>query len=486
MRRNGNVIPFQGVGGHDTPAPPHSLEVEQALLGAVLIHNDVMAEVTPLVAPDHFYEALHGQIWREMAAMIAQGLACTPISAKAFIGDRDIGEGMRLGDYLRQLAVTATTTVNAKSYATIIRDLHARRLIIEAAEQAADRARNEGVETSADAIVDGVEAAMLDCRAADGVSHLAGMYGVDAADWLIERIEAKRNGTLANETIPTGFTHIDALTKGGYRRGELWLIAGRPGMGKTVALTSFSRRAAQSAGTLVYQLEVPRDQQVARYLADVAWQNQGALAFGDIMEGTRLTDEDMWRLRWARDQLHGLPLRLECEPGITLAKIVHGIRAEKRRLARKGISLGVVFIDYLKYIKVPDRYKGNRNLEIGEISGGLKTAAKQEDVCIVLLTQLNRQVESQGREDRRPSLGDLRDSGELEQDADRVLFLYRDAYYLEEKVKRTGDPDLAERLARRRNVLEVIFGKNRAGPLTSAELFCDVASSRLDTLAPGA
>lgn len=483
MRQN-NVIPFQGIGGQAPAAPPpHSIEVEQALLGAVLIENHVMADVGHIIAPEHFHEPLHGQLWREMASMIARDVVCTPISAKAFIGDRQIDEDMSLGAYLVQLAVSATTTVNAPSYARIIRDLYARRQIIEAAEHAADRARNEGIESTADSIVDDVEAAMLDCRAPDGVGHLAGMYGDEAAAWLIERIEGKRNGTIASEAISTGFPRIDAVTKGGYRRGELWLIAGRPGMGKTVALTSMSRRAALNTGTLVYQLEVPRDQQTARYLADLAWDRQNAMAFGDIMEGTRLHDDDMYRLRWAEKQLKGLPLRLECEPGITLAKIVHGIRAEKRRMARRGVKLGVVFIDYLKYIRVSDRYRGNRNLEIGEITGGLKTAAKQEDVCIILLAQLNRGVEQQGREDRRPTLADLRDSGELEQDADRVLFLYRDAYYLEKKVERTGDRDLAERLAERRNVLEVIFGKNRAGPLTPVELFCDVASSRLDTLA---
>ncbi|ACL61730.1 replicative DNA helicase [Methylobacterium nodulans] len=487
MRRQGNVIPFQGIGGGQNEAPPlpHSIDVEQALLGAVLHNNDVMAEVASIVTPEHFFEALHGQIWREMAAMIAQGLPCTPITAKAYIGDKEVDEDLTLGAYLRELAVQATT-VNAKGYALIVRDLAARRRIIQAAEQAADRARNEGIESSSDSIVDDIEAAMLDCRADEGSDHLAGMYGDEAAQWLLDRVEAKRNGTLEDEAIPTGLPVIDALTKGGYRRGELWLIAGRPGMGKSVVLTSFSRRAAQKAGTLVYQLEITREQQVARYLTDIAWDRQGAIEFGDVMQATRLSDADMYRLHWAKSQYDGLPLRLEVGNDITLPKIVHGIRAERRRMARRGHKLGVVFIDYLDFIKSPDRYKGNRNLEISEIANGLKTVAKAEDVCIVLLVQLNRQTEKQERTDRRPNLGDLRDSGSLEQAADRVLFLYRDAYYLEEKVKRTGDPDLADRLAKRRNILEVIFGKNRAGPLTTAELFCDVASSRLDALAPGA
>lgn len=253
----------------------------------------------------------------------------------------------------------------------------------------------------------------------------------------------------------------------------------------TVAMTSLSRKAAKDHGVLVFQCEVTRDQQWARYLADLSYVANNPLPFGKIMAGVGLTDEDWWRLEDAGKRLERLHLTVECEPGVSVARIAATVKAEKRRLASQGVSLGVVFIDYLKFIEVSDRYQGNRVLEIGEISGSLKRLAKAEDVCIVLLAQLNRQVEAQGRTDKRPTNADLRDSGELEQDADTIIFLYREAFYLEQRVKGSTDPDLADRLFQRQNALELILGKNRSGPCRTIDAWCDVAHSAIASQARG-
>ncbi|MFE1598207.1 DnaB-like helicase C-terminal domain-containing protein [Methylobacterium sp. ID0610] len=254
----------------------------------------------------------------------------------------------------------------------------------------------------------------------------------------------------------------------------------------TVTLTSLSRYAARDNGVLVFQLEVTRDQMMARYLADLCYAAHRPLTFGSIMHAVDLDDEDLWRLEDAQKRLSRLQLRIECEPGVSIAQIQAGVKAEKKRLERIGQRLGVVFIDYLKFIRVSERYKGNKVLEVGEISGALKTLAKAEDICVVLLTQLNRGVEAEGRADRRPSLADLRDSGELEQDADVVLFLYREGYYLEKKVKANpNDADLSARLIEKRNALEMILGKNRAGPTPTLDLWVDVASSTIASHARG-
>ncbi|WP_458436887.1 replicative DNA helicase [Methylorubrum extorquens] len=320
-------------------------------------------------------------------------------------------------------------------------------------------------------------------RAHAPAGHLAGMSGAEGGAWMLERVRSLRAGLLERTSISTGIPDLDRSTNGGFQRGQLWLMAGRPGMGKTVVLTTLSRLAARQEGVIVFQLEVTRDQQWARYIADLSYMRNRPLPFGRIMAG-QVDDEDEWRIEEAAQRLGTLDLRVECEPGVSVAQITFAGKAEKKRLAARGKRLGVVFIDYLKFVKVSDRYKGNRVLEIGEISGALKSLAKAEDICVVLLAQLNRQVEAEGRADRRPTVADLRDSGELEQDADVVLLLYRDAFYLEKKVK-AGDDEAAERLADRQNSLEIILGKNRAGPCLTLDLWCDVSASSIAQNARG-
>ncbi len=302
---------------------------------------------------------------------------------------------------------------------------------------------------------------------------------------MLDRINSLRSGAIESTAVPTGIQELDRVTSGGFQRGQLWLMAGRPGMGKTVAMTSLSRYAAREAGVLVFQLEVTRDQQWARYLADLAYVSHRPLTFGQIMRGRDLDDEDVWRLQDAHKRLQRLHLTVECEPSISVPQIVFSVKAEKKRLERLGQRLGVVFIDYLKFIKVSERYRGNRVLEIGEISGALKQLAKAEDICVVLLAQLNRGVEAQGREDKRPTVADLRDSGELEQDADVVLLLYRDAFYIEKNPKLKTDPELQDRFYQRQHSLELILGKNRAGPTSTLDLWCDVSASSVASHARG-
>ncbi|WP_018261556.1 replicative DNA helicase [Methylobacterium sp. WSM2598] len=479
---SGRVVPFAAPALDETL--PHSVETEQALLGAILNNNDALSLVTALVAPEHFFVPEHATIFQQIAAMVGAGLQASPITLKPYLGDADLG-GLTVGEYLARLAAEATTVSGAPGYAQIIRSLATRRDLVRAAQRLQERARFSGAEVTSDEIIDGIEGDLLDARAASPKAHLAGMSAGEGAAWMLERIEAMRAGQLAVPAIPTGIPDLDRATAGGFGRGQLWLLAGRPGMGKTVSMTALSRYAARNDGVLVFQLEVTRDQMMARYFADLAYASHKPLTFGAIMHAVDLDDEDMWRLRDAQKRLDRLHLRIECEPGISLAQIAASVKAQKKRLERVGQRLGVVFIDYLKFIKTTDRYKSNRVLEIGEISGGLKTLAKAEDICVVLLTQLNRGVEAEGRADRRPSLADLRDSGELEQDADVVLFLYREAYYLEKKLKASSDPEIGARFIEKRNALEMALGKNRMGPTPTLDLWVDVASSTIASHARG-
>ncbi len=212
-------------------------------------------------------------------------------------------------------------------------------------------------------------------------------------------------------------------------------------------------------------------------LADLAYAHRQPITFQRIMRGELAADE-IWALEEARDRLTGMPLAIDVASRLTPADIRIRVRSERDRMAAKGVELKVVFIDYLKQIQASDRYKGNRVYEVGEISYSLKQLAKDEDVCVVLLAQLNRALE--GREDKRPTLSDLRESGDLEADADVVGFIHREAYYIEKSAEyRASDPEAVANLLKHRNTAELILGKNRAGPTCTVHLWCDVSCSTM-------
>lgn len=476
-----NVVPFQAPGSGEPVAPPHNTEAERSLLGALLLKNDSLMEVGPLLKPEHFYWADHQEVYACICQLIAKGLPADPITVKGYLPYPEI-DGVPVMRFLAAICAEATS-LNAAGYAEIVRAFAARRELLKIGTDLIQRAQTSSAETSGQDLIEATEAQLLDARAVGPQDHLSGMAAADAGSWMLERIEALRSGDEATTTVPTGISQLDFATGGGFPSGQLWMIGARPGVGKTVVMTSLSRLAARDTGVLVFQLEVTRDQQMARYFADMAYSANRPLTFGQIMKATDLTNEDMWRLEDAGKRFAKLDLRLECQPGISIAQIVFAVRAEKKRLAKQGKRLGVVFIDYLKFIKATDRYKSQRVLEIGEISGALKILAKEEDLCVVLLVQLNRGLE--GRDDRRPTLADLRDSGELEQDADTVIFLYRDAYYLEKNPKLKHDAELQGRLIDKQNSMEMILGKNRAGPTATLDLWCDVAASSVASHARG-
>lgn len=413
-----NIVPLRQT--PEAEAPPHNLEVEKSLLGALMHDNATMADVAPIVEAGHFFFADHQEIYTAVASLIARGIQANSITVKGYL-PKPIISGVPAYEYLVHLSTTATTT-GAKGYAEIVRDFATKRELVVIGEDLVEQARHGGLDAGGGAWIESAMADLLVARTAVPDVHLASMSGAEGGAWMLERNRELRAGLIESTAISTGIHDLDNVPGGGFQRGQLWLLAARPGMGKTVAMTSLSRLAARSAGVIVFQCEVTRDQQWARYLADLSYVHNRPITFGQIMSGAALTEEDDWRLEDAQKRLAKLHLRVDCEPSVSVAQITFAVKAEKKRLAAKGLRLGVVFIDYLKFIKVSDRYKGQRVLEIGEITGTLKQLAKAEDICVVLLTQLSRQTEAQGREDRRPTLADLRDSGELEQDADCVLF----------------------------------------------------------------
>lgn len=473
------IVPFAAPSepAAQAPEPPHNIEAEQALLAALMLRPDQLPEVAQWVRPEHFYFADHQDVFACIEALVAANVEPTGVNIKGYLREPTIaGEPAHV--YLARIMQEATGW-SAASHARVVRDMATRRAMLAVGESLVERARFDPADTAAQAMIEDTEQKLLDLRAIVPQAHLAGQSAHEGMAWMRERITSLRGGLIASTAVSTGIADLDRVTNGGFQRGQLWLLAGRPGMGKTVAMTTLSRNAAREAGVLVFQLEVTRDQQWSRYLADLAYVHNRPLPFGRIMAGVDLEDDEVWRIDNAARRIEQLHLRLECEPSATVAQIAFAVKAEKRRLAKQGLSLGVVFIDYLKFVRVSDRYKGNRVLEIGEISGSLKQLAKAEDICIVLLAQLNRQVEAEGRADRRPTVADLRDSGELEQDADTVLLLYRESVYLERKLKASNDAETAARLIDRQHALELILGKNRSGKTCTLDLWCDVSASSI-------
>lgn len=482
-----DVLPFPGA---PAPAPsvvgPVNVEAEQAVLGAILINNDALGAVAAILDESHFCEDAHRRIFAAAAAMVAAGQVASPVTLKSFLPDGDLVPGMSVPTYLVRLASAAPSIAAAPAYARTVRDLAARRGLIAAAGDLAERSRLAGV---AD------DPAALAADALSALQEIAGQpRGVDtrreagaSAAALLKRARAIQTGEVKDRGVSTGLKDLDRMT-GGFQPGTLWIVAGRPGMGKTLLATGFAlkvaRRGARDAadrfegvGAMLFSLEVPEHQITARLLADMAYSPRRPIPFGALMRG-QVDDEDMWALEDAQARLAALPLTIDVAPGLSVLEIAARIRAEQRRQAAAGFRLGVVFVDYLKFIKASDRYRGLRVYEVGEISGALKQLAKELDLCVVLLAQLSRAVEGRDRKDRRPQLSDLRDSGDLEADADVVAFVYREAYYIKNSPEyRNNNAEALAAFAEAANAGEIIVEKTRAGETGKTEIFVDMAAS---------
>jgi len=449
-----------------------SIATEQALLGAVLTMPDSLQAIAGILSPEHFCEPLHQRLFTALVDRLAKG---APADARLLAGDfgaewhQQIAEGVTLGAYIARLMTVAAPPVILRSYASDLRDAWALRTVCAAAAEAhADTGMPGDRLSTILAATDEVRASMAE---RSGSRQSAGA----TADELLAKVNARRMGEPAPIGATTGWPALDKVM-GGYLPGQLIVLAGRPGMGKTTAASSSAWQcSAAGNGVLYFSLEMGADPMGARLLADISYRREQGIAYSWIGQG-ELNDVQMERILRAGERLKTLPLEMDFSGRLSVADISARILSAKRVLARRGVNLRVVFIDYLKMVTAGDRYRGNRVYEIGEITAGLRAVAKEHGVCVVLLAQLNRGVEA--REDKRPLLSDLRESGDIEADADAVLFTYREAYYL----TATGDyadgkPEALARFDQVRDRMEIIAAKNRNGATVTVELTVDIASS---------
>jgi len=280
----------------------------------------------------------------------------------------------------------------------------------------------------------------------------------------------------ANERVPCGLTDLDNML-GGFVRGEYDILAGRPSMGKTAVAVSIGTGAARGGnGVLIFSLEMSVRAWVARMAADAAWDAKAPLPYSNALRG-RLSDGDRERFIRGAVSRHDLPMYINEQAGLSVAEIAAFTRTAAQTFERQGRQLGLVIVDHIGKIKPSTNYRGNKVHEVGEISNALATLAKRENLAVLALCQLNRGVE--GRENKRPGLADLRDTGDIEQDADAVMFAYRPAYYLERQKENDADKERLRltTLMMTRNDLELIIAKQRNGMTGVVQLYVDMASN---------
>ena len=465
---------------------PHSVEAEQQLLGAVLTNNDVYDRVASIIGAQHFYDPVHARIYEIAAARIAKNQLASPVTLKAFMEDH---EGLKeLGGpaYLARLAGAAISAFAVRDYAQMIYDLAIRRQLIGLGRDISDKAAQ--VDVSSEPREQIVEAEQQLYKLSEQGQTDSGFQSflravTDAVN--VANAAYQRDGGLAG--VSTGLTDMDKKL-GGLHRSDLLILAGRPSMGKTSLATNIAFNVAKAykrgplpdgtEGTVnggvvgFYSLEMSAEQLAARILSEASEVPSEQIRRGDM------TEPEFRRFVEAAKSLEACPLFIDDTPALPISQLA----ARARRLKRTH-GLDVLIVDYLQLVRGTGKSE-NRVNEISEITMGLKAIAKELDIPVVALSQLSRQVEN--REDKRPQLSDLRESGSIEQDADVVMFVFREEYYVERE--KPSDDRLdemvawQERMERLHGKAEVVIGKQRHGPIGTVELSFEGRFTRFGNL----
>ena len=465
---------------------PHSIEAEQQLLGAILTNNDLFDRVAQILRAEHFYDPVHARIFETAAARIAKNNLASPVTLKAFLED-DAGLAELGGPaYLMRLAGAAISSFAVRDYAEMIYDLAIRRELIDVGNEiAAKAARVEVQSEPKEQIVEAEQ--KLYALAEQGQTEQGFQSFLTAVTDAVKVANAayQREGGLAG--VSTGLIDMDKKL-GGLHRSDLLILAGRPSMGKTSLATNVAFNIARAykkgitssgeegavdgGGVGFFSLEMSAEQLASRILSEVAEIPSNQIRRGDFTEG------EFRRIVDAAKELEAAPLFIDDTPALPISQLA----ARARRLKRTH-GLDALFVDYLQLVRGTGRSE-NRVNEISEITMGLKAIAKELDIPVVALSQLSRQVEN--REDKRPQLSDLRESGSIEQDADVVMFVFREEYYKERE--KPGDHELdkmaiwQEEMERLHGKAEVVIGKQRHGPIGTVELSFEGQFTRFGNL----
>ena len=441
---------------------PSNLEAEVALLGSILVNNDIIDEVSTIINSSIFYDPAHIKIYEVIESLNNKGMIANPITLKNFFEKDDMLNEVGGTEYLVKLTRFSGSAKQAIDYAKIIHEMYLRReLVLISDKLSADTLNANSHEQNAENIIEGTEKSLFDLAERGSFSQSFLKFN-EALDQTIEMATLAMKSDQGIVGVPTGLTDLDEKL-GGLHKSDLVILAGRPGMGKTALATNIAYHAAQNllsrqekSSIAFFSLEMSSEQLSTRILSE-----QARIKSDDIRRG-KVTETEINRYIETSRNIYNLPLYIDETPAITIATLSNRARRIKRLF---GLSL--IVVDYIQLMRAPNSNNrgDNRVQEVSEITQGLKALAKELKVPVLALSQLSRAVES--RDDKKPQLSDLRESGSIEQDADVVMFVYREAYYLENKQPKLGSIEHAEWQSKMNDVnglADIILGKQRHGP----------------------
>jgi replicative DNA helicase len=478
-----SAMPDHAPYGDPVPDDPLiNTEAEQAVLGAVLWRNELIDAVPEGFSATAFGYPVHARLWEAIEQAVAAGSTASATMLRTRFQDDDGLREVGGAGYLARLGNAGTIhALSVDHYCGELLDLAMKRQVRDLAHWIDGRLRHDPAIAAGD----------LMREVESGLQEATARTDRRAALPIGSALQTVRDAIHAPETvelIPTGIASLDRVVK--LARGRYVVIGGRTSMGKSALAIDLAGRIARRGsraegpgiGVLVFSLEMSSADCAARLLSSAVWSRERPIPYQAIQAPAGLTDHEVARLDGVAGMVDGLSLWIDDRPGLTPGQVAMATRRAKRLMRRDNIDLQVVVVDHITKMR-PDRNARDKVVEVGEVSNALAELAKDAGVCVVACVQINRQTEA--REDKRPTLADLRWSGDIEQDADAAILMYREAYYLERKAE-PSDVDEATRLRERldqvRYTTEAIIAKNRRGPITTVKLFCDIASNRFGDL----
>ena len=435
---------------------PNNIEAEQSVIGSILLSNEIFDEINMIIVSKNFYDPMHQKIFGAIEKLIYSGMLANPITLKNhFENEKD---ELNVPEYLVKVTKFSTSSRQAIEYSKLIYDLFVKRELIKISENVIDTAKLNDLDNDGQKIIENFEKSLFDLAEKGSLSNSLIKFD-EAMRQTIEMASSAYKNDEGIVGVPTGLTDLDDRL-GGLHKSDLIIIAGRPSMGKTALATNIAFNAAKKlqddgkkSSIAFFSLEMSSEQLSTRILAE-----QSRIKSNDIRRG-RISEEQFDKFIETSKDISELPLYIDETPAISIAALSNRARRIKRLY-----GLDMVVIDYIQLMRASN-FKDGRVQEISEITQGLKALAKELSVPVVALSQLSRAVEA--RDDKKPQLADLRESGSIEQDADVVMFVYREAYDLERKEPRPATVEHAEWQAKMNEVsslAEIIIGKQRHGP----------------------
>jgi replicative DNA helicase len=458
---------------------PHNADAEQGLLGALLVDNRAFEKISDFLKAEHFYAPAHGRIFAVIAKLIERGQIASPVTLKALVHDDEDLAHLGGGAYLADLAASVVTILSVEDYGRTIFDLHLRRELIAMGEEMVNEAHKHDIDQPPTEQIEAVERKLYELATVGDVGSGFVPFSTSLTG-AINMAEAAYRRSSHISGVTTGLRDLNKKL-GGLQPSDLLILAGRPSMGKTSLATNIAFNAAQAyaqsngkEGAVVafYSLEMSAEQLATRILSEVSEVGSEKIRKGEVR------DVEFRRFVEASQTLASIPLYIDDTPALSIAQV----RTRSRRLKRQ-FGLGLIVIDYLQLLRGTGSVE-SRVLEISEITRGLKALAKELSVPVMALSQLSRAVEQ--RDDKRPQLSDLRESGTIEQDSDVVMFVFREEYYIERRQPSEGTSEhmtWQAEMEKAHNIAEVIIGKQRHGPVGTVKLHFDGQFTRFSDLA---